>query len=263
MKVLVIMGSPHKGNTYGAATRIEEEMRSTGDVTFEYLMLRDLDLGHCRGCFTCFFKGEEHCPNKDDAPEVEARMHAADGVLFASPVYGLNVSGIFKTYVDRLSYIFHRPRFFGKKALLLTTEGALGHKEVLRYMGKVARFWGFDVVGGVGLLMPPGQLPKRTADMQQRQISDAARKFYAAMAEGRRSPPGFYDVLVFNAQRASFSELEKESPVDHQYWKEKGWLDSGTRYYTEGYVNPFYHVAGRIAGWYIRRSVKKQRVEKW
>ncbi|CVK32582.1 MULTISPECIES: NAD(P)H-dependent oxidoreductase [Methanoculleus] len=39
MKVLVVMGSPRKGNTYRAAKRIENTMRSLGDVEFEYLML--------------------------------------------------------------------------------------------------------------------------------------------------------------------------------------------------------------------------------
>ena len=45
MKVLVVMGSPRKGNTYRACTRIEELMKSYGDCTFDYLMLKDADLG--------------------------------------------------------------------------------------------------------------------------------------------------------------------------------------------------------------------------
>lgn len=54
-------------------------MRSLGDVEFEYLMLPDVGLEPCRGCFACFERGEERCPIRDDA----------DGVIFASPVYGL------------------------------------------------------------------------------------------------------------------------------------------------------------------------------
>jgi multimeric flavodoxin WrbA len=107
-------------------------MKSYGDVVFEDLMLRDADLSQCTGCFVCIQKGEEHCPRKDDAPAIEQKMHDADGVIFSSPVYGMNVSGLMKVFVDRFSYIFHRPRFFEKKALLLTTTGALGHKDVLK-----------------------------------------------------------------------------------------------------------------------------------
>jgi multimeric flavodoxin WrbA len=77
MKVLVIMGSPRKGNTWTAVRRIEEHMQVLGEVTFEYLMLGDIDLSHCRGCYVCFEKGEEHCPLKDSAPAIERKMHEA------------------------------------------------------------------------------------------------------------------------------------------------------------------------------------------
>jgi len=49
MKILVIMGSPHKGNTYAAAKKIEEAMRKRSDVEFEYLMLAEANLPPCRG----------------------------------------------------------------------------------------------------------------------------------------------------------------------------------------------------------------------
>lgn len=87
-------------------------------------------------------------------------MHDADGIIFASPVYGMNVPGLMKVLVDRFSYIFHRPRFFEKKALLLCTTGALGQKDVLKYLGLVAGVWGLDVVDRIGLITPPGDLPE-------------------------------------------------------------------------------------------------------
>jgi multimeric flavodoxin WrbA len=150
MKVLVIMGSPRKGNTFHAAEQIREILQSHGPLEFDYLWLRDENLGFCRGCFTCIAKGEENCPVKDSAPAVEQKLRDADGVIFASPVYGMNVSGHFKVFVDRFSYIFHRPRFFKKKALLLSTTGAIGNDEVLRYLRLVAQVWGFEVVGEAG-----------------------------------------------------------------------------------------------------------------
>ncbi len=35
MKILVILGSPRKGNTYRACTLVEETMKTYGDVVFE------------------------------------------------------------------------------------------------------------------------------------------------------------------------------------------------------------------------------------
>nr|WP_292376791.1 NAD(P)H-dependent oxidoreductase [Methanosarcina sp. UBA411] len=66
-------------------------------------------------------EGKDHCPLKDESSVLEQKMHAADGVIFATPVYVMNVSALMKTFIDHFSYIYHRPRFFDKKALLLST----------------------------------------------------------------------------------------------------------------------------------------------
>jgi multimeric flavodoxin WrbA len=116
---------------YLLCSRADSGGDAVGPVEFEYLWLSEWNLVPFRRCFTCFVKGEAHCPIKDKAPEIEQKMLASDGVIFATPVYGMNVSGLFKTFVDRLAYIFHCPRFFDQKALLLTTTGALGIKNVL------------------------------------------------------------------------------------------------------------------------------------
>jgi multimeric flavodoxin WrbA len=79
-------------------------------------MVKDADLAHCTGCFVCFLRGEENCPNQDDAPETEQKMHESDGVIFASPVYGMNVSGLMKVFIDRFSNVSHRPPFLDKKS---------------------------------------------------------------------------------------------------------------------------------------------------
>ena len=71
----------------------------------------------------------------------------------------MNVSGLFKVFVDRFAYIFHRPRFFDKKALLLTTTGAVGAVDVLKYLRLTAQVWGFEVAGEGGLITPPRQNP--------------------------------------------------------------------------------------------------------
>ena len=260
MKVLVIMGSPRKGNTYRAAKKIEEFMQSKGNVEFEYLMLKDADLSQCRGCFVCFVKGEDHCPCKDNASVIEQKMHAADGVIFATPVYGMNVSALMKTFIDRFSYIFHRPRFFDKKALLLSTTGALGLKEVLDYLKLVAGVWGFEVSHRVGIVTPPGQISKKKEQENNRKLEKAALEFYNSLQKKRRSP-GLKDILIFHAQKASFGELGLSSPADHTYWKEKGWLSPEAKYYVDVPVNPVYNAIGWISEKMLKRKMRKDLAE--
>lgn len=222
-------------------------------------MLKDADLAHCRGCYVCFAKGEEHCPIRDDAPAIERTMHEADAVIFATPVYGMNVSGLMKTFVGRFSHIFHRPPFFTKKAFLLTTTGAVGQKEVLEYLDLVAWVWGFEIAGRAALITPPLALPKERIRKNEKIVREAARTFHEALAQKMRRSPSLKDVLTFHGQRAAFFELGEESPVDYAYWKEVGWFEKRARYYPDVPVNPVYHGAGSLVEWYLRRQVKRER----
>ena len=260
MKVLVIMGSPRKGNTYRTAKKIEKFMRSLGDVEFEYLMLKDENLSQCRGCFVCTMEGEDHCPFKDESSAIEQKMHNADGVIFATPVYGMNVSALMKTFIDHFSYIFHRPRFFDKKALILSTTGALGLKGVLDYLKLVAGAWGFEVSHSVGLSTPPLSFRGQQEQKNNQKLKEAALKFYNSLLK-RRQSPGLIDVLVFHFQKVSFGKLGYTAPADYAYWKEKGWLDPKAKYYVDVPINPVYNAIGRIAEQIIERKMRKEMAE--
>lgn len=261
MRVLVVMGSPRKGNTYRAVKKIEEVMRSKGDVEFEYLMLKDANLSNCSGCFVCFMKGEDHCPIKDDAHLIEQKMHDADGVIFATPVYGMNVSALMKTFIDRFSYMFHRPRFFHKKALLLSTTGAIGLKNILDYLQLVASIWGFEISHRFGIVTPPMAISRKKELANEQKLNKAAAIFYDALQKKDRRSPGFRDVIVFHAQKASFGELIQDSPTDHAYWKEQGWLRPQAKYYVDVPVNPVYNVIGWTAEQVLRRKIRKDMAE--
>jgi len=255
-KILVIMGSPRKGNTFRACEELQEYMEKEFPVTFEYLWLKDADLAPCKGCLSCFSQGEEKCPNHDDAPLIEQKMHDADGVVFATPVYGFSVTSQMKVFIDRFSYIFHRPRFFSQKALLITTAGVIGNDDVLKYLDTVVRLWGFEVAGKAGLITA-APVPQYRIDKNREAVAHAARDFAAALQRGSRKSPGMMDVFSFRGQRAAFSQLADVSPADYEYWKEKGWFDRRTKYFVDVPVNPLWHLLGAVVEWFSARDVKR------
>ena len=109
MKILAICGSPHRGNTYSALNSIKEDYP---DIDYKIIMLNEIDLKPCLGCYACIRLGEEKCPLKDDRDMIIQEMHDADGVLFASPVYVNFISALMKTYIERTAFLSHRPSFF-------------------------------------------------------------------------------------------------------------------------------------------------------
>ena len=176
MKIVVLMGSPRKGNTFRACEEFREHLQKICNAEFEYIWLKDARIEPCKGCFVCFPRGEDKCPNRgDDVQVIEQKMLDADGVIFASPVYSWNVSGQMKTFIDRISYTGHRPRFFGKKAFFLVTTGIMGAKDVLKYMRTIAWAWGFEYAGSAGLITPNGAVPRERAEKNTKLLKEGAR----------------------------------------------------------------------------------------
>jgi putative sterol carrier protein len=73
----------------------------------EYFKLKDYNIKDCTGCYTCWTKSPGECifDNKkveDDMSMFRKKYREADLVVFASPLYIFNVSGILKTFMDRL-----------------------------------------------------------------------------------------------------------------------------------------------------------------
>ncbi len=74
-KVVVLMGSPHRGGaTYTASRKFLDRLESYGDVQGEIVALSEYDIGMCRGCKVCFEHGEERCPLKDDRDVLIGKM---------------------------------------------------------------------------------------------------------------------------------------------------------------------------------------------
>ena len=128
--VVVISGSPRpKGNTYKIVKEIENNMCRYNEVVFNYVSLKRFHLEYCKGCLRCMKKGETFCPCKDDALQLRDTLLAADGVVFASPVYVHTVSAMLKNFYDRFAYMCHQSRFRDKTAMFVVTTELSGAKE--------------------------------------------------------------------------------------------------------------------------------------
>ena len=121
-KVLIISSSPRKGgNSETLAAAFAEGAREAGHQV-ETVYLREKQIGFCKGCLACLKLG--HCVIQDDAVEIAAKMHDADVLAFATPVYYYCVSGQLKTMLDRANPLFGTDYAFTKAYLLATAAEA-------------------------------------------------------------------------------------------------------------------------------------------
>jgi multimeric flavodoxin WrbA len=237
MKILAIMGSPRqKSNTYQVTRKFEENMKHWGDVEFEYVFLKDVNLKTCLGCQVCFNTGEEFCPLKDDRAMLEKKMHNADGVIFTSPNYVFNVSGLMKNFIDRFGYVCHRPRFF-KNAIMLTTSGVGGSELMMKPFSFAIQTWGFKVVTSIDVITngDPNSKLSTPPDKVDKKVKKTAKNFYSSITAGRPKA-SIFSMIMFLFAKKNIKEANPEF-FDYHYWKDHGWLENNAHYYHEPETN--------------------------
>ena len=115
--VLIVSSSPRKnGNSETLADAFAKGAREAGH-SVETVHLREKQLGFCKGCLGCLKLG--HCVIQDDAVEIAAKIHDADVLVFATPVY-YSVCGQLKTMLDRANPLFGSAYAFTEAYLLAT-----------------------------------------------------------------------------------------------------------------------------------------------
>lgn len=102
MKVLLLNGSPRKGNTLAALESIAEGIKENLNAEVELLDVTKYNVAGCLACDYCgTHKGK--CVNqKDDGQMLADKMEAADVIIFGTPVYWWGISAQLKSVLDRM-----------------------------------------------------------------------------------------------------------------------------------------------------------------
>jgi hypothetical protein len=197
-------------------------------------------------------KGEQFCPLGDDRDALLAKMKDADGVVFASPNYSFQVSGLMKLFLDRLGYGCHRPQYHGKAFTSIVVQGFFGGDKILKYFDLMGTALGFDVVKGT---CSTALVPMTEKERHERNtaLAKQAKRFSAQMAKGAPHVPGLIEVVLFRMGRNSVRIELDETAVDYKYFAERGWFDSDFFYPTRlGFMKKS---VGRLADTYFARSI--------
>ena len=107
MRALAINGSPRKA--WNTATLLQSALdgaASQGAQT-ELVHLYDLDFKGCVSCFACKTRnGKSHgrCAAQDDLTPALRKTEGADAIILGSPIYFGTVSGMTKSFMERLTF---------------------------------------------------------------------------------------------------------------------------------------------------------------
>ena len=98
-RVLILSGSPRRGgNSDLLCDAFGSGAREAGNEV-EKIFIRDKAIGYCNACYGCGKTGV--CVIRDDMAEVLEKMHWADVIVMASPVYFYSIDAQMKAVIDR------------------------------------------------------------------------------------------------------------------------------------------------------------------
>ena len=118
MNVLVISSSLRDGsNSELIAHEFDEGAKNTGNKV-EEVSLKGKRIEFCTGCLSC--QKTKKCCIADDSAYIVRKMHDADVIAFASPVYYYGISGQLKTLLDRANPLYDTDYRFKDIYLILT-----------------------------------------------------------------------------------------------------------------------------------------------
>jgi multimeric flavodoxin WrbA len=231
-KITAFVGTSRKGHTYQATAEFAEQLRAGADVEVEIVRLGEYDIKTCRGCKVCFERGEESCPLSDDWSDLFAKVLESDGIVFASPNYSFQVSGLMKVFLDRFGWVFHRPNLHGKTFTSIVVQGIYGGKKIVKYLDFVGKGLGCDVVKGSCATAFEPMTAKEQAK-RDRALAKQAQRFARQLAEPAGAAPGLFELLIFRYARTSMWHELDETNRDWQYYEQQGWFESDYYYETE------------------------------
>lgn len=262
---LLLNASPHKGNSYRLASSVMEELRRLSPGSgFEELQLSDYPLPFCTGCSACFRKGHDNCPHRAEMEEILKRLEACDGLVFVLSCFNMQPNAMAKNLIDHLCYLLHRPHFFTKKALVVTTSGAVGGSKAAKYVAGSLLGMGFNRC--YRLAVPAvswnAYEPKEPTLRKCRKLAET---FHRDVASGMLHAPGLGVLIPYNLFRGMGPRYAKGSAFEAEdgvYWTEPERMNRGYAtgvplpFHKRAFAWMFYHM-GRLGGKYMTITYQK------
>jgi multimeric flavodoxin WrbA len=182
------------------------------DAEFEEVQLMKEKIPMCNGCFKCILEGEENCPHQEIISPIIEKILWADGIIITSPVYAMNVTALLKNLFDHTAYLYHRPRFFTKKALIVVTSAGAGQKDVAKYIDETLRHWGFNKTYIIAQAIGDG-------NFNESKINKTSEQFFKDVTTKKLHSPKLNDIIFFDVWKA-MAKSQNSIEKDKEYWNE-------------------------------------------
>lgn len=231
MRILTIMGTPHKGNTRAITDLFLDEFKDRNNEFDEIILPNDFQ-EFCYGCANCILKGENECPHFKFVNPIIERIEKSDLIIIATPIFVMSCSSGLKALLDHLAYIWlvHRPKesMFNKVGLIITSAGGSGVKDTVKLIKNNMFYWGIPTIYNYGITtmeMSGNYIDYKNKDKIKKQVKIKANKIKRSINHKKVGLKTRFFFKMFG-----MTQKNGWNRTDSNYWKDKGWLDGKKPY---------------------------------
>lgn len=227
MKIVLVHGQSHKGSSYHIGRMLADRIEGEKEIA-EFFLPKALN-HFCAGCYRCI-EDDAACPYYAEKRVITDALEQADLLIFTTPTYCMAPSAPMKALID-LTFNYwmpHRPRacMFEKKAVVISTAAGTGAVAATKAVAQTLFFWGVPSIRryGIGVQAMDWESVK---DRKKARIESDIAKLARKISRGGRPKVGIKTRLFFSMMAMMQKAGWGSSPVEKQYWSERGWLDRG------------------------------------
>lgn len=261
----MINATPHRGNTWAAMCAVREEiLKVNPEIEFEEVHIHELNLPFCIGCSMCFRKGMSFCPHFPIMKEIFNKMEESDGLILGATTFNMAPNALAKNFIDHLCFLMHRPYFFTKKAIVVSTTGGVFAGKTVEYLAGTLKAIGFNQCYKLPITSFSWNA-YQPFEKGRGRIKKMSLKFYRDLASGKLHAPSIGLMIPYNLFRGMSlgyvkgTEYETE---DGAYWTQPERAKKtyasviNVPYYKRPFGHLFYYI-GKLACRFTTVTYKK------
>lgn len=226
MIITVIHGAMHKGITYAMTKAVLDKLGNDNEI-HEFFMPADAP-GYCVGCYNCFLKGEEYCPDAEKVQPIVKAIEQSSLIILDSPCYCLEMSGALKNMMDHLAYrwVTHRPdgRMYSKIGLTVSSSAGAPPKSVTKSMARQLKWMGVAKRYQFPLASMAANVTM-LSDNKKLEIEKTAEKLARKIKSVKAKPSIITKMMFYMFGAMQKNDKTAWNPTDRDWWKNCGFLD--------------------------------------
>ena len=156
-------------------------------------------------------------------------VEEADVLIVTTPTYCMHVSAPLKSFIDMTFdyWMSHRPNesMFSKRAVIVSTSAGSSPKPAMKDVQDALFYLGVPSIIKYGIAVQAKNWDEVNAAKKEK-IDKATTKIAGKLSVNKKPHVGIKTRFIINMMGIMQKKDWSSSPVEKEYWQQKGWLGS-------------------------------------